>query len=332
DALGFEHAADVLPGSIGGPKSWLRCSTTKGMAVAGILCCACLVVFRSSIALARPAPWESRSLEQAVQHVYIVRHGDKYSSYPACPVQGGGPCYDATLMGDNPPLTDCGIRQAEFTAGWMKDQSKLVGGIQNIVVSPFTRTLQSALPLAKALNQTLKVEYLVSEANQPEGPFREANINAPGATTSQLHEIHDLWDRTYGGPPIWTPENNTLYVERVQHAAKILRKNFPPSSGNLVIYTHATTSFSMAYGLCYGESGDDAQLEKFVNGQDAIAPAGVIHLVFDAAGKCMEGVGQTQNVAEKVDCGLTLPCKCDFDKYPSWYWASPRGMGPGLCT
>jgi len=267
----------------------------------------------------------------ASQHIFIVRHGDKYSSYPACPGQGGTTaegrlCFDEVLMGDNPPLTDCGIKQANVTARWLQRE----GSIRNLVVSPYTRTLQTALPLAEALALNLQVEYAVSEANQPDGPFREFNVNAPGVTVSQLEKIHRLWDLGYGSVPIKTPENNTLYVERVKEAAKVLKQRFPPATGDLAVFTHATTSFSVAYGLCFCDSGSDSQLEDFVKRQAAIGPGGVIEVVIGADGTC-SGVKQTNNVADSAGCGETPPVKCDFDRYPSWYWSHSSGKGPGQC-
>lgn len=268
------------------------------------------------------------------QHIYIVRHGDKYSSYPPCkvdedPFANGNLCFSAPTMGDNPPLTPCGVRQAEHTAKWLVQDSGHRGGIKNIVVSPFARTLQSALPLARALKQELKVEYTLSEAMEPEGPFREHNVRMSVLAKAQLTEISGLWDLHYGSPPIRTPENNTLYGERVKKAARVLKERFSPSSGNLAIFTHATTSFSVAYGLCYGDAGD-AALQEFVDHQDAIAPSGVIHLTIGANGEC-KGVTQTQNVAVPVNCGETQPFKCNFAGYPSWYWATEAGMGLGKC-
>merc|ERR1712187_972563 len=99
----------------------------------------------------------------ATQHIYIVRHGDKYSSYPACNGthvdKDGTPCFDEKLMGNNPPLTPCGIKQANYTSDYLLRHYD----INNIVVSPFTRTLQTSLPLAQALGYRLNVEPLLSE-------------------------------------------------------------------------------------------------------------------------------------------------------------------------
>merc|ERR1719265_1420454 len=122
------------------------------------------------------------------QHIWIVRHGDKYSSYPDCP-QGQPLCYNQTLMGDNPPLTPCGILQANYTAHWLMAQSSSAGPIRNIVVSPFTRTLQTSLPLAKGSGLKLKVEPLLSEAMQDQGPYRPFNAGADEETRMQLQDV-----------------------------------------------------------------------------------------------------------------------------------------------
>lgn len=261
------------------------------------------------------------------QNVYIVRHGDKYSSYPKCPAPDGEDCFDEELMGDNPPLTPCGIRQAKHTAEWL--QAQKTGDIKNIVVSPFARALMTALPFAKAIDNKLKVEHLLSEANQPDDAFRQLNIQNKHEAVNQIMETHAIWDLNYGSVPIKTPENYTLYNARVKTAIKVLKTRFPPSSGNLAIFTHATTSFSLAYGLCYGEDGSD-KLEDFVKGQDPIGPGGVIHVILAADGSC-KSVKQTQNVAEEVDCGKTEPFYCSFENFPSWYWSHPKGKGPGKC-
>eukprot|EP00929_Paragymnodinium_shiwhaense_P084341 TRINITY_DN45086_c0_g1_i1.p1 TRINITY_DN45086_c0_g1~~TRINITY_DN45086_c0_g1_i1.p1 ORF type:complete len:341 (+),score=54.98 TRINITY_DN45086_c0_g1_i1:69-1091(+) len=257
------------------------------------------------------------------QHIFVVRHGDKYAEYPPCGTEAPGElCYNATLMGINPPLTPCGISQAEHTKDWLLHETRNTGGISHIVVSPFTRTLQTALPLAKALLKPLKVDYLVSEARQPDGPFRAYNAWEDALTVQQLEEVQQRWDLTYGSFPIPTPEDFDLYNKRVALAAQMLHQRFPPDSGNVAIYTHATTAFSVAYGLCH--EGSEA-LQAFIERQKAIGPAGVIHIVRDKSGKCLSS-SQTQNVGLEVGCGRTPPFKCEFADCPDWYWAHERGL------
>lgn len=264
------------------------------------------------------------------QVVYIIRHGDKYSSYPDCepgedPVNGSM-CFDSEAMGVNPPLTECGVRQANYTAGWIVNQ--YTGrGIAHIVVSPFARTLMTSLPLARLLGKPITVEPLLSEARQPEGPYRPYNVALPAFAVSQLAEIEEMWDPSYGSPPIKTPEDTPLYDQRVAKMAQALRARFPPASGDLAVFTHATTSFSLAYGLC---SNLFASLQEFVDPMPAIAPAGVIVATLDDKGHCTN-LTQTQNVAGAVGCGETKPYKCAFKDYPNWYWEDPLGSGPAKC-
>lgn len=328
-----EDSASLLRAPTGDEGVEMRAAPQLGQrsTIAATVAAVALLGFFALIALAGQHKQESAFLPRALgdeQHVYIIRHGDKYSSYPNCPAPDGGLCFDEELMGDNPPLTHCGSKQASQTAGWLSEQKSKTGDIENIVVSPYTRTLQTALPFAESIGKKLHVEHLLSEANQPEGPFREFNIDNSPEVVSQIEEVHKIWDLDYSSIPIRTPENYTLYNARVKTAAEVLKKRFPPSSGNLAVFTHATTAFSIAYGLCHGDEGSD-KLEDFVKGQDAIGPAGVIHVILGADGSC-KSIKQTENVAEE-GCGDTPPYKCAFEDFPSWYWSHPQGKGPGKC-
>eukprot|EP00931_Biecheleriopsis_adriatica_P119998 TRINITY_DN95149_c0_g1_i1.p1 TRINITY_DN95149_c0_g1~~TRINITY_DN95149_c0_g1_i1.p1 ORF type:complete len:348 (-),score=49.65 TRINITY_DN95149_c0_g1_i1:40-1083(-) len=344
EELGLLHSASAQP------MAELRCTSRGGFAAgvaAGVsLSAVALLVGLSSLQTTAPSPAASQrglgsvslsatlplpgAVVATVQHIYIVRHGDKYSSYPPCAEyhQTGGLCYNEKLMGNNPPLTPCGIDQATYTAKWLLNQSH--GGIANIVASPFTRALQTSLPLAKALGKTLHVEHLVSEDRQEDGPFKAFNADAPGETVHQLEEIEEAWERGYGSPPIETPENDVRYLTRVQRATQVLKDRFPPSSGNLAVFAHATTAFSIAYGLCYGATGTDKTLKDFVDGHNAIAPGGVLHVILDADGSC-KTVEQTINVADSVACGKTEPFKRDFDSCPAFYWNVADADLKGRC-
>jgi len=295
--------------------------------------------------------------------VFIVRHADKFSSYPPCaPPTSAAPCYNASLMGNNPPLTPCGFEQAEATARWLLSTAS----IQQIVMSPYIRTLETALPVANVTGLTLHVEYLTSEARQSGGPSRPFNVALDETHRSRLARAQARWALDYGSFPIPTPEGNGEYWGRVRLAAKALRHRFPPSTGNVAIFTHATTSFSLAYGLCYGDNGTDATLQAFVERQvrppvpqrlAAIShQAPSRHSVHTRAWPCpgrssrrrasrrapsaqvvsstssLPATGSAARSPRPMACGATEPYKCIFADYPAWYWEHSAGIGPGKCS
>jgi phosphohistidine phosphatase SixA len=149
---------------------------------------------------AQAAAATAASSESSEQKFYIIRHGDKYSSYPPCP-QGYPLCFNASLMGNNPPITPCGVQQAEATAEWLATN----GDVQQIVASPYVRSLETALPLARKLDAKIHVENFASEARQDDGPFRPDNVALNVSAVQHLREISALWDESYGSAPIPVP-------------------------------------------------------------------------------------------------------------------------------
>lgn len=123
-----------------------------------------------------------------------------------------------------------------------------------------------------------------------------------------------------------------MYTSRVLAVGGRLRSRFP--TGNVAVFTHATTSFSIAYALCFGQhGGSDQTLEHFVVGQQAIGPAGVIAVVLDARTGSCKHLAQTLNSpGDPAQCGKTEPYKCNFGDFPSWYWRASEGRGPGRCS
>ena len=181
------------------------------------------------------------------QWFYIIRHTDKYSSYPKCGSPGRpDPCFNQSLMGNNPPLTPCGVTQSTATAAWLQKNATVAGGIHHIVSSPYARSLETALPLAGALGLGLNVDNLVGEARNSDAPFRPDNVGLSPSTVGRLKDASAKWSVSYGSAPIPVPETDALYTARVMHAGAELADRFP--AGNVAIFTHATTSFSLAYG------------------------------------------------------------------------------------
>ena len=311
--------------------------------------CVVSLILCSMLAVLWASDTRDGSSEEEIpdQYIYIVRHGDKYSSYPPCSSAVLPPCFNETSMGNNPPLTPCGLQQARATAEWLVRES--AGAIQAVVTSPFLRCLETALPLATRLGLSLRVEPLVGEARATYGPFRPFNAAVGATHEDALWEVTELLDKNYGSFPIPTPEGDGRYWQRVRRAAATLRARFPLHAvSSYAVFTHATPSFSLAFGLCHAGRGTrgaehsagagtgaaqpalDAALQSFVEAQEPIGPGDAIVVVLDGATGACKSVSQTVHVSSA--CGATGPHRCNFADYPAWYWAHSRGTGPALCS
>merc|ERR1712190_84167 len=122
-------------------------------------------------------------------------------------------------MGENPVLTKCGIEQANMVSKWLINQSTSLSAIKHIVVSPFMRTLQTAVPLAMALNVKLKIDFNVREARAQRLPDNTALCKD---FQSVCQEIIKLNDRNYNTHFPLTAEDT--YQSRMKRAAENLKK------------------------------------------------------------------------------------------------------------
>jgi len=257
-----------------------------------------------------------------IQYVYLVRHGDKSSSYPPCGPNStaGDVCYDAEATGNNCPITPCGTAQANKTAAFLADKD-----ISHIMSSPFARAMQTALPLAKMMGLQIAIEPMLSEDRQSDGPFRANNANSLPYVLDELEALDNQWDRAYGAPPIPTPETDSLFFARLAKASRQLRARIANQPGNHALYSHATTVFSIAYGLCHVDDNPKEFLEEYVNGQDPIGPGGFIRVAFEvSSGKCE--ISQTNNLDNSY-CGKTKPYYCRFADCSTKYWPFPQAGG-----
>ena len=80
------------------------------------------------------------------QTIWLCRHGTRADFV------------DPSWIGDNPPLSGDGVRQAIETGARLKDET-----INHLFASPFLRTLETAHYIAEAINLEIKVEYGASE-------------------------------------------------------------------------------------------------------------------------------------------------------------------------
>lgn len=117
-------------------------------------------------------------------HLLLIRHAQ--SANNALAAQG----VDAYQSGrqPDPPLTDLGRRQAEALAGW-------IGGVDprptHLYCSPMRRTLQTASPVAEALDLPLRVNDLVYERPGPVEVTEAGQRPHPGSPRSELAALSD---------------------------------------------------------------------------------------------------------------------------------------------
>ena len=278
---------------------------------------------------------ESSSLsskEGLVRHVLLIRHGDKMSKYPPCGAANSKGvenmlCYNEALFGNNPELSACGRAQARLVA----DRVSQSWNVAQIVSSPFMRTLQTALPLAKMSSMSIQVDPLFSEDRQLSGPFRERNAEASHDAASDASAIAELWNTSFSSPPIPTPEGNEEYWTRVDAASNALlsrvREAVPSSA--VALFSHAGPSFSFAFGLC----GNDlflGSLEEFVSSyvmaSEGLAPAGIIRATLDVkSGACISLSPPDNTVWKFAGCGKTKPHKKSYDVDPGKYYRPDAG-------
>jgi len=263
--------------------------------------------------------------QQQLQHIFIVRHGDKLAEYPACSAEeqdSNTLCFDESIYGNNSPLTPCGKAQANHTAEWLMNSSAALGPIEHLLSSPFLRTLETALALAARLPEehaSITVDTLLSESMDTGPPFRANKASLTSADSAALDAIQALQDES-SAPAIPTPESPALYHKRVVRMGESLLARFAAQPGNFALFTHATPAFSIAHAICHSGDFSSAPLQRFVESQDAIGPAGVIHVARDPATGACVAVDQTNNLGNGAACGETKASKCEFAVCPAWYW------------
>ena len=167
--------------------------------------------------------------------VFVVRHGEKERS-----------------DGLDPPLTPLGVQQAEATGKSLKDRR-----IALMVVSPFKRTLQTAVHITKNLKPDRIVldwgigEWLES-ANWGEGPcpaleYLEANLAERQALIAEL-KVSTYTQ--YSAQPC-PAESRAELLARTEAALNHLNAQLPDGGGMLVV-THAATHEAIVRTLSTG--------------------------------------------------------------------------------
>lgn len=167
--------------------------------------------------------------------LYAVRHGEKERG-----------------DGLDPPLTPLGVQQAEATGRALKDRRFAL-----MVVSPFRRTLQTAVHMCKALRpDKVVIDWGVGEwldrVDWGEGPCPAlddlaANRAERDALIAELKAAPHTMARTEACP---TETRDELFARAAATLAHL--HSCLPHGGSLLVVTHASTHEALVRSLCPG--------------------------------------------------------------------------------
>lgn len=161
------------------------------------------------------------------KNIYVTRHGTAPAQTPewsrAVDESFDGPEWDS-------PLSYFGRLQADALANRMKNIP-----LDYIFCSPFQRTIDTALPIARIKNMPLKIEWGLAEV-MIEGRFDGKFPVLP--STPELHQKYPEIDPDYVSQHIPTyPEvRATDLPRRMETIVTELAENFGP---NIMLITHA---------------------------------------------------------------------------------------------
>ena len=110
--------------------------------------------------------------------VFIVRHGDRFDRevggwdgaarwWPAGDTKSHVASHGANAH--DPPLSSLGMRQAMEVGEWLSTRAGDVPPITKVLVSPYIRTIQTALPLAAQLDLNMLIEDGIAEGTPTRG-------------------------------------------------------------------------------------------------------------------------------------------------------------------
>lgn len=169
-----------------------------------------------------------------LQVFYVLRHGDRQSS--------ADPMWKKNAPREtrhDTPLSAIGHQQAVDVAQYLvSEQQNGRHNIKHILVSPFLRTIQTSLPLAKALGLPLKLESSVWETGCRRPPPCHRNEGFP---------IEPDYESSFI-PAV--KEKREDFKPRLDMAATHLLRRFPFEEGDAAIVSHADPTAYLVAALC----------------------------------------------------------------------------------
>ncbi|OKH18905.1 histidine phosphatase family protein [[Limnothrix rosea] IAM M-220] len=159
--------------------------------------------------------------------VWLVRHGNRLDFIRP-------EWFLSALFKYDPPLCPAGKIQAQETAKYLSSKA-----IAHIFVSPYCRTIQTALPMAIAHNLPLNLEAGLGEWENPDWMGEK-----PQLTNERIVEVENVINRDYRSlvQPQY-PETQEEMWARAKKTTQFLVENY---AGNLLIVGHKESLFGAA--------------------------------------------------------------------------------------
>ncbi|KAL7477075.1 hypothetical protein ACHAW6_002888 [Cyclotella cf. meneghiniana] len=190
----------------------------------------------------------SSSTTAALSRILLIRHGDRFDY--ANPTWLDSASQNGTLLTD-PPLSALGHKQARETANYLSTK-KFPDGVDKILVSPYLRTIQTAVPTAQSLNVPICLEEGLSESNATPGGV----LPTPKERFAYFPEIdpsHVSHLRIFSTPGHVCSKTKmpcegfaNEYVKRIRRLVAILEKEYHGKT--VVLFSHAA-SVALVAGL-----------------------------------------------------------------------------------
>jgi broad specificity phosphatase PhoE len=205
------------------------------------------------------------------QTVWIARHGNRLDFV-------NPEWFNTAERPYDPPLSEDGLIQAKQLG-----QRLVREGIKHIFASPFLRAVQTANPVAEALDLSIKLESGLSEWLNPAWMKTEPERLSIDALQEQFPRI----DPSYTSRVIAKyPETNEMVLERTAQTAKCLTAEF---SEDMLLVGHGASVVGTTHGLVGGTPEVNAAL------------CCLVKLVRQEQGWMMELNGDTSHVSQTED-------------------------------
>ncbi len=165
------------------------------------------------------------------QTIWIARHGNRLDFVDPAWFENADRPYD-------PPLSDDGVIQAQELAQRLEKEA-----IAHIFVSPFLRTVQTALEVAKVLNLPIKLEAGLGEWLNPDWMTHTPEMLTIEALFEQYSSI-DINYQSYLVPQY--PESEAQIRART---AQVVQQLVSKYSGNILLIGHGASVLGATQGL-----------------------------------------------------------------------------------